>query len=101
MFTIVDSTICNAYMLACGQVNDHLTACFRNREVGRKGRQAEVSGALRKWKDLELAPGRVEDPVISSAARRMDGPVIQLSSRTVQGSVMPTDFKVSSGPRHS
>ncbi len=35
-FTFVGSTICYAYMQACGLVNDHLTTCFRYREVGRK-----------------------------------------------------------------
>ena len=33
-FTFVGSTICYAYMQACGLVNDHLTSCFRHREVG-------------------------------------------------------------------
>jgi DNA-3-methyladenine glycosylase I len=38
-FTFVGSTICYAYMQACGMVNDHLTTCFRYREVKRlKGR---------------------------------------------------------------
>jgi len=41
-FTFVGSTICYAYMQACGLVNDHVTACFRYREVARmagKGRR--------------------------------------------------------------
>lgn len=32
-FTFVGSTICYAYMQAAGMVNDHLTTCFRYREV--------------------------------------------------------------------
>ncbi len=36
-FTFVGSTICYAYMQACGLVNDHTTACFRHREVKRLG----------------------------------------------------------------
>jgi len=34
-FTFVGSTICYAYMQSCGMVNDHLTGCFRYREVKR------------------------------------------------------------------
>ena len=34
-FTFVGSTSCYAYMQACGLVNDHLTSCFRYREVGK------------------------------------------------------------------
>ena len=34
-FKFVGSTICYAYMQACGLVNDHTTGCFRYREVGR------------------------------------------------------------------
>jgi DNA-3-methyladenine glycosylase I len=36
-FSFVGSTICYAHMQAVGMVNDHLTACFRHREVGRLG----------------------------------------------------------------
>lgn len=32
-FTFVGSTICYAYMQAAGMVNDHLTSCFRHKEV--------------------------------------------------------------------
>lgn len=32
-FTFVGSTICYAFMQAVGMVNDHLTTCFRYREV--------------------------------------------------------------------
>jgi DNA-3-methyladenine glycosylase I len=32
-FRFVGSTICYAYMQACGLVNDHLITCFRHREV--------------------------------------------------------------------
>jgi DNA-3-methyladenine glycosylase I len=32
-FTFVGSTICYAFMQATGMVNDHLTACFRYRQV--------------------------------------------------------------------
>jgi DNA-3-methyladenine glycosylase I len=34
-FTFVGSTICYAYMQAVGMVNDHLTTCFRYREITR------------------------------------------------------------------
>jgi DNA-3-methyladenine glycosylase I len=36
-FRFVGSTICYAYMQSCGLVNDHLTGCFRYRQV-RRGR---------------------------------------------------------------
>ncbi|HKQ59243.1 MAG TPA: DNA-3-methyladenine glycosylase I [Candidatus Eisenbacteria bacterium] len=39
-FTFVGSTICYAFMQACGMVNDHLVTCFRYREVGRRARRA-------------------------------------------------------------
>jgi DNA-3-methyladenine glycosylase I len=42
-FTFVGSTICYAFMQACGMVNDHLTTCFRYREVGRAGKGARRS----------------------------------------------------------
>jgi DNA-3-methyladenine glycosylase I len=34
-FKFVGSTICYAFMQATGMVNDHLTICFRHREVSR------------------------------------------------------------------
>ncbi len=34
-FTFVGSTICYAFMQAVGMVNDHVTSCFRYREVTR------------------------------------------------------------------
>jgi DNA-3-methyladenine glycosylase I len=34
-FKFVGSTICQAFMQATGMVNDHLTSCFRHREVSR------------------------------------------------------------------
>lgn len=34
-FRFVGSTICYAYMQATGMVNDHLTSCFRHKEVSR------------------------------------------------------------------
>jgi DNA-3-methyladenine glycosylase I len=37
-FTFVGPTICYAFMQASGLVNDHLTGCFRHREVRRLGR---------------------------------------------------------------
>ncbi len=37
-FTFVGSTICYAMMQAAGMVNDHLTSCFRYREVGEAAR---------------------------------------------------------------
>jgi len=33
-FTFVGSTICYAYMQAAGLVNDHVSECFRQRELG-------------------------------------------------------------------
>ncbi len=33
-FTFVGSTICYAFMQAAGLVNDHLTSCYRNSELG-------------------------------------------------------------------
>lgn len=35
-FTFVGSTICYAYMQAAGMVNDHLTTCFRYKEILKK-----------------------------------------------------------------
>lgn len=35
-FSFVGSTICYAFMQAMGLVNDHVTGCFRYRQVGRK-----------------------------------------------------------------
>jgi len=35
-FRFVGSTICYAFMQACGLVNDHTTGCFRYREVGKR-----------------------------------------------------------------
>ncbi len=32
-FTFCGPTICYAFMQACGMVNDHLTSCFRHKEV--------------------------------------------------------------------
>jgi DNA-3-methyladenine glycosylase I len=34
-FRFVGPTVCYAFMQACGLVNDHVTACFRYREVAR------------------------------------------------------------------
>jgi DNA-3-methyladenine glycosylase I len=36
-FTFVGPTICYAFLQATGMVNDHLTTCFRHREVQRAG----------------------------------------------------------------
>ena len=36
-FNFVGSTICYAHMQATGMVNDHLTTCFRHRELRRAG----------------------------------------------------------------
>ena len=33
-FTFVGSTICYAFMQAAGLVNDHVSECFRQRELG-------------------------------------------------------------------
>jgi DNA-3-methyladenine glycosylase I len=35
-FTFVGSTICYAFMQATGMVNDHLTTCFRHRQVSKR-----------------------------------------------------------------
>ena len=35
-FNFVGPTICYAFMEAVGMVNDHVTTCFRHREVGRR-----------------------------------------------------------------
>jgi DNA-3-methyladenine glycosylase I len=40
-FTFVGPTICYAFMQASGMVNDHLTSCFRHREVRRLGAAQE------------------------------------------------------------
>jgi DNA-3-methyladenine glycosylase I len=37
-FKFVGSTICYAYMQACGMVNDHLKTCFRYKQVGKEMR---------------------------------------------------------------
>jgi DNA-3-methyladenine glycosylase I len=37
-FNFVGSTICYAHMQATGMVNDHLTTCFRHRELRRTGK---------------------------------------------------------------
>ena len=37
-FTFVGSTICYAYMQAAGMVNDHLTTCFRYKEILKKSK---------------------------------------------------------------
>ena len=42
-FKFVGSTICYAHMQATGMVNDHITSCFRYRELGghkSEGREA-------------------------------------------------------------
>ncbi|MCC6356676.1 MAG: DNA-3-methyladenine glycosylase I [Verrucomicrobiae bacterium] len=47
-FNFVGSTICYAFMQAVGMVNDHLTACFRHKEIAPRRR-----GRIR-----QQAPGR-------------------------------------------
>lgn len=42
-FTFVGSTICYAFMQAVGMVNDHVTACFRYREIYRTPSQPLTS----------------------------------------------------------
>ena len=37
-FTFVGSTICYSFMQATGMVNDHITTCFRHKEIGSTGR---------------------------------------------------------------
>lgn len=39
-FKFAGSTICYAYMQAIGMVNDHVTACFRHRELRRRSKSA-------------------------------------------------------------
>ena len=54
-FTFVGSTICYAYMQAAGLVNDHLTSCFRYRELApRHGEPQRASGVAQ----LSGVPGR-------------------------------------------
>ena len=36
-FTFVGSTICYSFMQATGMVNDHITTCFRHKEIVRAG----------------------------------------------------------------
>ena len=38
-FTFVGSTICYSFMQATGMVNDHITSCFRYRELVNAGRK--------------------------------------------------------------
>jgi DNA-3-methyladenine glycosylase I len=46
-FTFAGSTICYAFMQATGMVNDHVTSCFRHRELARGASFATRSGAGR------------------------------------------------------
>ena len=46
-FRFVGSTICYAFMQATGMVNDHITTCFRYREVGSGGAGGARRGAAR------------------------------------------------------
>ncbi len=43
-FNFVGPTICYAFMQAVGMVNDHLTVCFRHREIARKGAAGRSPG---------------------------------------------------------
>jgi DNA-3-methyladenine glycosylase I len=47
-FTFVGSTICYSFMQATGMVNDHLTTCFRHRQVGRQSSVPAVRPATRR-----------------------------------------------------
>jgi DNA-3-methyladenine glycosylase I len=49
-FNFVGSTICYAFMQAVGMVNDHLTSCFRHRELG---------GARNRKNRLTKSPSQV------------------------------------------
>src|SRR5947207_15419452 len=55
-FTFVGSTICYAFMQACGLVNDHTTTCFRHREVKRLGRGVRRPGSRIRQRDREIPP---------------------------------------------
>ncbi|HLU38112.1 MAG TPA: DNA-3-methyladenine glycosylase I, partial [Planctomycetota bacterium] len=46
-FRFVGPTTCYAFMQAAGMVNDHLTSCFRHRELVRAG-DAAVAGRARR-----------------------------------------------------
>ncbi len=46
-FKFVGSTICYAFMQASGMVNDHLTTCFRHKEVKKLGDQ---NGSLQSFR---------------------------------------------------
>jgi DNA-3-methyladenine glycosylase I len=46
-FRFVGSTICYAFMQATGLVNDHVTTCFRYREVGAGGTRRTRAGSAR------------------------------------------------------
>jgi DNA-3-methyladenine glycosylase I len=41
-FRFVGSTICYAFMQACGLVNDHLVTCFRHKQVHRPARTKRI-----------------------------------------------------------
>jgi DNA-3-methyladenine glycosylase I len=47
-FRFVGSTIVYAFMQAVGMVNDHEAACFRYRELSRRGRRGGAGGPARK-----------------------------------------------------
>jgi DNA-3-methyladenine glycosylase I len=47
-FSFVGPTVCYAFMQAVGMVNDHLTCCFRWREVQRFGRRPRAVATKRR-----------------------------------------------------
>jgi DNA-3-methyladenine glycosylase I len=56
-FTFAGSTICYAFMQATGMVNDHVTSCFRHRELARGASSATRSGAGRPARPRQRSGG--------------------------------------------
>jgi DNA-3-methyladenine glycosylase I len=53
-FTFVGSTICYAHMQATGMVNDHLTGCFRHKELALPGPKMDLVDHLLRLKGLAI-----------------------------------------------
>lgn len=47
-FRFVGSTICYAFMQAVGMVNDHLTSCFRYKEIREQAKQGTLRSAIQR-----------------------------------------------------
>jgi hypothetical protein len=56
-FKFVGPTICYAFMQATGLVNDHLTSCFRHREVKRPAASKRRKVASRRTSSLRSRRG--------------------------------------------